>query len=101
MRWTDMASLYEISGMKVRANIDQNYRLLVLERREEECNIARYYVLSVEPTLFAEESLVREWGRIGSRGRRLVELYGTPQLAGEALDKWLARKTRRKYRLGP
>ena len=70
---------------------------IVLERREGTHNIARYYVLSIEPTLFAEIGLVREWGRIGSRGRRLVELHGTLQLASEALDKWLARKKRRKY----
>jgi predicted DNA-binding WGR domain protein len=83
--------------MNVRVGTEQNLQLLVLERREEACNIARYYVLSIEPTLFAEIGLVREWGRIGSRGRRLVELHGTLQLAGEALDKWLARKKKRKY----
>jgi predicted DNA-binding WGR domain protein len=70
---------------------------IVLERREGTHNIARYYVLSIEPTLFAEIGLVREWGRIASRGRRLVELDGTLQLASEALDTWLARKKRRKY----
>jgi predicted DNA-binding WGR domain protein len=87
--------------MNVRPDIEQNLRFLVLERREEACNIARYYVLSIEPTLFAEIGLVREWGRIGSRGRRLVELHGTLPLAGEALDKWLARKKKRKYCLRP
>ena len=83
--------------MNVRADIEQDLRILVLERREEACNIARYYVLSIEPTLFTEIGLVRAWGRIGSRGRRLVELHGTLQLADEALDKWLARKKKRKY----
>jgi predicted DNA-binding WGR domain protein len=75
--------------MKEAAGPEQ-LRFLVLERRENAVNAARYCVLSVEPTLFAEVRLVREWGRIGSRGRRLVELHGTPQLAVEALDKWLA-----------
>src|ERR1700730_15667045 len=28
-------------------------------------NIARYYVLSIEPTLFAKHTLIRRWGRIG------------------------------------
>jgi predicted DNA-binding WGR domain protein len=86
--------------MKEAAGPEQ-LRFLVLERREHAVRTARYYVLSVEPTLFAEVSLVRQWGRIGSRGRRLVELHGTPQLAVEALDKWLARKKRRKYCLRP
>jgi hypothetical protein len=29
-------------------------------------NMARFYVLAIEPTLFDEMALVREWGRIGS-----------------------------------
>jgi predicted DNA-binding WGR domain protein len=79
----------------------EQLRFLVLERREHAVNAARYYVLSVELTLFAQASLVREWGRIGSRGRRIVQLHGAPQLPVEALDKWLARKKRRKYCLRP
>ena len=39
--------------------------VLLLERVDRIKNMARYYVLSVEPTLFAESSLVRRWGRIG------------------------------------
>ena len=35
--------------------------VLVLERVDRTKNMARYYVLSVEPTLFAESSLVRLW----------------------------------------
>jgi len=36
--------------------------VLVLERVDRTKNMARYYVLSVEPTLFAESALVRRWG---------------------------------------
>ena len=43
--------------------------VLVLERVDRSKNMARYYVLSVEPTLFAESSLVRRWGRMGGAGR--------------------------------
>ena len=82
--------------MNVRVDIEQNLRLLMLERCEEACNNARYDVLSIDPSLIAEIGLAREWGRIGSTGRRPVELHGTLQLTGEALDKWLARKKRRK-----
>jgi hypothetical protein len=35
--------------------------VLALERVDRTKNMARYYVLSVEPTLFAESSLVRRW----------------------------------------
>jgi predicted DNA-binding WGR domain protein len=75
----------------------QTLQLLVLERRDESLNMARYYVLSIEPTLFREVALVREWGRLGNKARRLIELHETSQLAAEALDKWLARKKQRKY----
>jgi predicted DNA-binding WGR domain protein len=43
--------------------------VLVLERVDRTKNMARDYVLSVEPTLFAKSSLVRRWGRIGGAGR--------------------------------
>ncbi|HEY1780426.1 MAG TPA: WGR domain-containing protein [Roseiarcus sp.] len=53
--------------------------VLVLERVDRTKNMARYYVLSVEPTLFAESSLVRRWGRIG--GAEQVRGPGRPQCA--------------------
>ena len=46
-------------------------QLLVLERRDDSRNIARYYLLSIKPTLFGEPCALREWRRIGSPGRRL------------------------------
>jgi predicted DNA-binding WGR domain protein len=39
---------------------DYTLQILVLERQDESCNMARYYVLSVEPTLFGDAALVRE-----------------------------------------
>ncbi|MGO9057494.1 MAG: WGR domain-containing protein, partial [Candidatus Binataceae bacterium] len=39
--------------------------IVSLERIDPERNAFRYYVLSIEPTLFEEPSLVREWGRVG------------------------------------
>lgn len=73
----------------------------MLERREGASNSAHYDVLSIEPTLFTEIGLVREWGRIGSRSRRLVEPHGTLRLAGEVLNKWLTSKKGRIYCLRP
>ena len=87
--------------MNVRADIEQSLRFQVLERRKQACNIACCNLLSIKPTLFTKTGLVREWGRITSRGARLVELHGTLQLAGEALDKWLTKKKGRKYCLRP
>jgi predicted DNA-binding WGR domain protein len=77
---------------------DPHVQLLVLERIDDAQNMARYYVLSVEPTLFEEFSLVREWGRLGARGRRRIELHANAGAARLALDVWFARKTKRGYK---
>lgn len=61
--------------------------------------MARFYVLAIEPTLFGDAALVREWGRIGTSGRRRLDLHADPTAAAEALDVWLMRKARRGYRL--
>jgi predicted DNA-binding WGR domain protein len=74
-------------------------QLLVLRKLAPEQNMARYYVLSIEPTLFDDVALVREWGRIGMRGRRRLDLYADHVQASEALENWLARKMRRNYKV--
>ena len=40
-----------------------------LRRIDPDRNMARFYTISVQPNLFGEWSLLREWGRIGSPGR--------------------------------
>ena len=77
----------------------QRVQLLVLERRDPARNMARFYVLSLEQTLFGDTALVREWGRLGILGRRRLDLFAKRALASEALETWLARKIRRGYRL--
>ena len=42
---------------------------LVLDRCDPTCNMARYYVLAIEPSLFGNPTLIREWGRIGLPGQ--------------------------------
>jgi len=74
-------------------------QMLVLERRDASRNMARFYVLAIEPTLFGDATLVREWGRIGSLGRRRLDLHADMATAAEALDVWLDRKARRGYRV--
>lgn len=77
----------------------ESLSVVVLERIEREANAYRYYVLSVEPTLFAEASLVREWGRIGRRGGRIVSLFADRAKAKMELEAWLERKKKRGYAL--
>lgn len=79
----------------------QHVQLLVLERRDPARNMARFYVLSIEPTLFGDVALVREWGRLGTQGRRRLDLFREHATASEALDTWLGRKVRRGYQVAP
>jgi predicted DNA-binding WGR domain protein len=72
-------------------------QVLVLERVDRARNMARYYVLSVEPTLFEDFALVRRWGRIGGAGRARIDLHPSPPVAQVELEKWLSRKRRRGY----
>lgn len=73
-------------------------QLLVLERRDPAQNMARFYVLSLEPTLFGDDvALVREWGRLGRQGHRRLDLYANPMVAAEALETWSERKVRRGF----
>ncbi|QEL27433.1 WGR domain-containing protein (plasmid) [Bosea sp. F3-2] len=72
--------------------------MLVLDRSDPAQNMARFYVLAIEPTLFGDTALVREWGRRGQRGRKRLDLYANAELAKEALDDWLQKKVRRGYR---
>jgi hypothetical protein len=54
---------------------------IVLERIDPLRNIARYYVLSIEPTLFAKHTLIRRWGRIGCLALQLP-ILGTSESMG-------------------
>ena len=70
---------------------------MLLEKVDPATGMARFYVISVEPTLFPETALVRRWGRIGTAGRQRVELHPSPRSAGDAFRLWLRRKIHRGY----
>lgn len=40
----------------------------MLFRVDPDCNMARFYKIDVQPTLFGSWALIREWGRIGHSG---------------------------------
>jgi predicted DNA-binding WGR domain protein len=71
---------------------------LVLHRIDPEQRVARFYSLMIERDLFGTIRLVRNWGRIGTNGQELVELFATELEAGEALAALAAAKRRRGYR---
>jgi len=62
-------------------------------------NKNRFYVLSLEKTLFGEWSVVREWGRIGSRGgQRRENWFMDPESARAFIGELAGAKRKRGYR---
>jgi predicted DNA-binding WGR domain protein len=71
---------------------------ILLRRVDPALRAARYYVVSLEATLFCEHTFVRRWGRIGSNGRSRLELF-EGQADAVALDAWLNQKRRHGYQV--
>ena len=61
-------------------------------------NQYRFYSVSVGQTLFGEWAVVKEWGRIGSKGgQRHTEWHASPERAFDALQVIKQKKERRGY----
>ncbi|MGL4440812.1 MAG: WGR domain-containing protein [Bosea sp. (in: a-proteobacteria)] len=89
----DRAKLYE----PIRTPLVDGRRL---ERIEPERNMARYYTLAVELTLFDDWSCTRSFGRIGARGGRIMlGLFATQAAAEAELLTLLRAKQARGYRI--
>ncbi|MGL4240248.1 MAG: WGR domain-containing protein [Beijerinckiaceae bacterium] len=74
--------------------------VLRLERIDPARNMARYYTLAVEVTLFEDWSCTRRFGRIGARGGRIMlGLFETRAAAEAELVAVLRRKQARGYRV--
>ena len=69
-----------------------------LHRTDPKANMARFYCIEVAPTLFGEVSVLRTWGRIGTRGRTSVETCLSAAKAEKAAVRTLRQKVRRGYR---
>ena len=63
----------------------------------DELNQWRYYRMEIWPDLFGRALLVRQWGRIGTAGRRRLDPYPDPGAAINALAALLRAKRRRGY----
>jgi predicted DNA-binding WGR domain protein len=57
---------------------------LVLHKVDPDRGVARFYSLMVERDLFGTIRLVRNWGRIGTNGQELVQVFATELEAGVA-----------------
>lgn len=70
---------------------------VLLNRVDPARNMARYYLLAIEPTLFEWFAVVRVYGRIGRSAHRRLDLYDDQDDANAAADRLLRAKLRRGY----
>jgi predicted DNA-binding WGR domain protein len=68
-----------------------------LVRIRPERNEWRFYRMEVWPDLFGRALLMRQWGRIGSEGRRRIDPHVDAGAACNALAHLAHRKRRRGY----
>jgi predicted DNA-binding WGR domain protein len=59
--------------------------------------MARFYKLDIQPTLFGDWSLVREWGRIGRAGTVRTQAYPSRGMADLALISAWSKKIKKGY----
>jgi predicted DNA-binding WGR domain protein len=69
-----------------------------LQRIDAARNMARFYIISIEPTLFGDWALVRNWGRIGRPGKIRIEMRESIAIAQKSAAQLIAAKERRGYR---
>ncbi|WP_313292395.1 WGR domain-containing protein [Rhizobium rhizoryzae] len=68
-----------------------------LHRIDAERNMHRFYLLTVQPTLFGGVSVIRNWGRIGSSGQTMVQTFEAEDDAAAALLRVEREKRRKGY----
>lgn len=68
-----------------------------LRRIDPTRNMRRFYTLDIQPTLFGGASVIRNWGRIGTTGRSMVETFDSDGEATCASIRVERAKRRRGY----
>jgi predicted DNA-binding WGR domain protein len=68
-----------------------------LRRIDATRNMRRFYELALQPTLFGDVALVRNWGRIGSSGQSMIETFNEEEEAARTFVRLMAAKRRRGY----
>ncbi len=64
---------------------------------DPDINMARFYGIELQPTLFGEVSVLRTWGRIGTNGQAMMVTYEDEAQAAEVLQILEKQKRRRGY----
>ena len=75
--------------------------MILLIRKEQEKNIARFYLIQVVPGLFGQWAVLREWGRLGYSGQVRRDWYCDENAARLASEGLLEQKLNRGYRYCP
>ena len=68
-----------------------------LARVDHAENVWRFYRMEIWPSLLGGALLMRQWGRIGTEGRRRLDPYPDPGAAQNALAALTQAKRRRGY----
>ena len=71
--------------------------MIHLRRIDPTRNMRRYYSVTVQPTLFGDWALQREWGRIGCAGRLVSTGFATESDAVLTMARVLEAKRRRGF----
>lgn len=69
-----------------------------LHRIDPTVNMYRFYSLSIQPTLFGDVSVIRNWGRIGTKGQAMIHTCERLDEAHAILSRIAAMKRRKGYR---
>ncbi len=77
--------------------ICHSYRLHI-QRIDSARNLARFYRLSIQLTLFGDVSVIRNWGRIGTRGHQRVDHCESEKQTVALFLNLLKKKRRKGYR---
>lgn len=100
-RWHRFDSLFQLDGACEASETpgmpDLEPYPLHLRRVDAARNMKRFYMLSIQPTLFGGFSLVRNWGRIGTNGQTMVQTFDGSAEAGEAFGRLERVKRKRGY----
>jgi len=71
--------------------------MALLHRRQPDRNLARFYAISIERSLFGDFMLVRQWGRIGKLGQLRSHWFRNHADAVAAGERLIQTKRRRGY----
>lgn len=69
-----------------------------LRRIDPSRNMRRFYMLTIQRTLFGGASVIRNWGRIGTNGQSMMETFDSDDAATNAFSRLERTKRRKGYR---